>query len=179
MLAGNTCSLEVTGVNLDSWLVGEYFEEDSALRRVEAGANSLVIALAILIGVQAPVMVVTCSVLNLVEAVIYLLANLCWSTEIHWSSFYVLNLSCWNVKRICRCEIISIDVHNLVETFLGWVAIQVEVAMVCHVDHSLLIGSCTKFNVKRIVALNCIFSSSSYVAWETILTILRIDGKGY
>ena len=48
VLAGNTCSLEVTGVNLDSWLVGEYFEEDSALRRVEAGANSLVIALAIL-----------------------------------------------------------------------------------------------------------------------------------
>ncbi len=63
VLAGNTCALEVTGVNLDSWLIGEDLEEDSALWRVEACAYGLVVALAILIGIQTPVMVVTCSVL--------------------------------------------------------------------------------------------------------------------
>ena len=31
MLAGNTCALEVTGVNLNAWLVGKYFKKDTAL----------------------------------------------------------------------------------------------------------------------------------------------------
>ena len=98
MLAGNTCALEVTCINLDSWLIGEDFKEDSALWRVEACADGLVVALAILIGVQTPVVVVTCSVLDLVEAVIYLLANLGRSAEVHWSSFYVLDFTCWNIE---------------------------------------------------------------------------------
>ena len=31
VLAGNTCALEVTGVNLNAWLVGKYFKKDTAL----------------------------------------------------------------------------------------------------------------------------------------------------
>ena len=66
--------------------------------------------------------------------------------------------------------------HNLVETFLRWIAIQVEAAAVGHIDHSLFV-CCTKLDVKRVVLLLCICRSCCYVARETILTILRIDNE--
>ena len=179
MLAGNACALEVTSVNLNTWLVGEYLEQDAALWRIEASAYCLVIALAILICIQTPVVVVTSSVLDLVEAVIHLLANLCRSAEIHWSFLYTLDFTCWNVQAISWCELICIDVHHLVETFLRRIAIQIEVAMVGHVDNSFLICCCTKFDIECIITLHCIFSSSCHITRETILAILCLDSEGY
>ena len=71
-LAGNiligTYALEVTAVNLNTRLVGKHLHEDTGLGAVKACANLSVVALTILIGIQAEVVVVASSVLNLVEA---------------------------------------------------------------------------------------------------------------
>ena len=60
-------TLEVTAVDLYTRLVGEHLHEDTGLRAVKAGADLSVVALAVLIGVQTPVVVVTTGILNLIE----------------------------------------------------------------------------------------------------------------
>ena len=66
-LCVSTYTLEVAAINLNTRLVGEHFHKDTCLGRVEAGANLCVVTLTVLECVQAEIMIVTRSILNLVE----------------------------------------------------------------------------------------------------------------
>ena len=60
-------ALEVTAVNLYARLVGKHLHKDACLGRVKACTNLCVVAFAILVGVQTPVVIETMCILNLVE----------------------------------------------------------------------------------------------------------------
>ena len=64
-LVSNT--LEVAAVDLYTRLIGKHLHEDAGLGAIEACADLCVVALAVLIGVQTPVVVVTTGILNLIE----------------------------------------------------------------------------------------------------------------
>ena len=58
-------TLEVTAVHLYTGLVGKHLHEDTGLGAIEAGTYLCVVTLAVLEGVQTPVVVVTTGILNL------------------------------------------------------------------------------------------------------------------
>ena len=64
-IAANT--LEVSAVHLYTRLVGEHLHEDTCLWRIERCADLRVVTLTVLEGIQAVVVVVTSSILNLVK----------------------------------------------------------------------------------------------------------------
>ena len=68
-------ALEVAAIDLNARLVGVHLHEDARCGTVEAGTNDGVVALAVLIGVQTPVVVVTTGILNLVELRLDAVAN--------------------------------------------------------------------------------------------------------
>ena len=87
-------TLEVTAIYLYARLVGEHLQEDARLGRVQRGADSLVVTFAVLVGVQAPVVVETCGVLDLVKLlVVDVQAQRSSYTEVHRRTFYGLYLA--------------------------------------------------------------------------------------
>ena len=81
-------TLEIAAVNLYTRLVGKHLHEDTCLGTVKAGTNLSIITLTVFICVQTEVVVVACSVLDLIKTALNAVANGVWSTEIHWSSLY-------------------------------------------------------------------------------------------
>ena len=65
ILASDTCTLEVTGVNLYTRLVGIYLQEDTSVLGIEAGSHLLVVALSVFISVQHIVVVESASIFDL------------------------------------------------------------------------------------------------------------------
>ena len=67
MLARYSCSLEITGIYLNTRLVGKHLHEDTSDGRVETCTYLSVITFAILISVQTPVVIVAGCIFYLVE----------------------------------------------------------------------------------------------------------------
>ena len=123
VLAGYTCSLEVCCVDLKSWLICEYLKENSCVWRVEAGSNTLVITLAVLVCVEAPVVVKTIGVLNLMEGcVANTFVERTLLVEIHGSAINVANLARCHVCTVRRGEFVSVYIENHVCTGLAGIA---------------------------------------------------------
>ena len=59
VLARHTCSLEIGGVHLHSRFIRKHFEQYAGFRRIQRCGHGRVVALAVLVRVQAPVVVVT------------------------------------------------------------------------------------------------------------------------
>ena len=112
-------ALEITAVNLNARLVGEHLHEDTGLGTVQRGANLSVVALTVLIGIQTVVVVVTGSVLNLVELTVDRVADSMRCAEIHSSTLYRLNLACGDVELVRRRKVVGIHVEHLVVGCLG------------------------------------------------------------
>ena len=98
-------ALEVAAIDLNTRFVGVHLHEDACYGTVEACTYDGVVALAVLIGVQTPVVVVTTSVLNLVELRLDAIANGVSLAEIHRSTLHGLNLACGDVQLVRRSEV--------------------------------------------------------------------------
>ena len=181
MLAGDvligTYTLEVTAVNLYTWLVGKHLHQDTCLGAVEAGANLCVVALTVLEGVQAVVVVVTCSVLNLVELRVDAVAQSVWLTEVHWSALNRLDLACGDIKLVAWSKVISVYIQYHVVSGLCKVAAKVVVVVVGLVNDSWLVGLSLPSHIQHIVGCKLVGGNSHYLAGESVFAISSYDGK--
>ena len=105
-----TYALEISTIYLYTRLVGEHFHEDTGLRRIEAGAYLCIVALVVLEGVQAEVVVVASGVLNLIELRLDAVAESMRGTEIHGSALHRLDLTRGDVEFVAGGEVIGINI---------------------------------------------------------------------
>ena len=70
MLAGKAAVQEVSGIYLQAGLIGEHLQPDACLWTVEACCHNFVVALSVLVSVQAPVMIKSHGVLRHVEELV-------------------------------------------------------------------------------------------------------------
>ena len=132
-------TLEVTAIDLHTWLVGEHLHKDACLRRVEAGTYLCVITLAILESVQAEVVVIACGILNLVELRLDTVTQSMWGTEVHRCTLYRLDLTCGDVKCVAGSEVVGIYIKYHVVGGLCEVTTQVVVVVVGLIDDGRLV----------------------------------------
>ena len=111
VLAADACALEVAGIYLYARLVGVHLKEDAGNRRIKCGANLSVVALTVLICVKTPVVVVTGSILYLLECSVNdsLLYGV-WLAEVHRGSFYRSYLACCHIGLVGWCVVVSINI---------------------------------------------------------------------
>ena len=62
-----TYTLEVAAIYLNTWLVGKHLHKDTSLWRVKTCTNLCVVTLTVLKSIQTEIVIVTCSILNLVK----------------------------------------------------------------------------------------------------------------
>ena len=173
VLARDARALEVARVDLQARFVGEHFEQDARLGRVEAGGYFGHVALAVLEGVQAPVVVVARGILDLFECRVAGLADGLGLAEVHRRALHALDFARGDIEFVARCEAVGIDVHHLVEGILRRVAAQVEIGVIGHVDHGLLVGRGLKGDVERVVAFHGVGGLGLHRAGETVVAVGR------
>ena len=57
------------------------------------------------------------------------------------------------------------------------ITIEVEVRVVGHVDHRLLVGSCCVSDIQSIIVGNGIGDNSCDISWEVVVTIRTLHGQ--
>jgi len=67
VLASDSCALEIASVDLNTGLIGKHFEENAGLGRIERCTNLCIIAFSVFVCIQAPVVIVSGSIFNLLE----------------------------------------------------------------------------------------------------------------
>ena len=146
-------ALEVTSITLNTRLVSEHLHEDTSLWRVERSTNLCVVTLTVLVCIQTEVVVDTAvSILDLIEVnLTYSIADSVRCGEVEWSILNWLDLTCWDVERVRRSEVISIEIENHVSTYAIEVTIEVVIVVVCLIDDSLLICCCLPSHIESIV----------------------------
>ena len=170
-------ALEVTSIALNTWLICKHLHEDTSLWRIERSTNLCIITLTVLVCVQTEVMVNTAvSVLDLVKInLTNCIADSVRCGEVEWSILNRLNLTCWDVERVRRSEVISIEIENHISTYAIEVTVEVVIVVVCLIDDSLLICCSLPSHIESIVCCHLIYSCSSHVTWITILSVSSSD----
>ena len=172
-------ALEVTSITLNTRLVSEHLHEDTSLWRVERSTNLCIVTLAVLVCIQTEVVVDTAvSILDLIEVnLTNCIADSVRCGEVEWSILNWLDLTCWDVERVRRSEVVSIEIENHVSTYTIEVTIEVVIVVVCLIDDSLLICCSLPSHIESIVCRYLIYSCSGYITRITILTVSSLDCK--
>ena len=174
VLACNASALEVAGIYLYSRFVGEHLEQDACDRRIERGAYLGVVALSVLVCVQTPVMVVASGVLYLlICSVVDCLADGMRLAEVHRCALHRLYLARCHVCVVGRGEIVGIDIQHHVCSLFRRVAVEVEVAVIGHVYHRLLVCRCLESDVESIVAEYLVCCSGLHCSREVVVAVRR------
>ncbi len=167
----STDTLEVTTVNLYTRLVGEHLHEDTGLRRVEAGTYLCVVTLTILICVQAEIVVIACSVLNLIKVRLDAVANGMRRAEIHRGALYRLYFTRGDVELVTRGEVVGIHIEHLIVTGLGEVSTEIVVVVVGLIDDGRTICLSLPCHVEDVVCRYLVSRDSHHLAGESILSV--------
>ena len=181
MLTDNGCigtdTLEITTVDLYAGFISKHLHKDAGLRTVETGTDYRIVALTVLLGVQAEVVIITCCILDLVKVGLDTVTDSMRSTEIHRGSLYGLDLTCGNVEFVARGEIVGIHIEYLVIAGLSEVATQIVVVVVRLVDDGRTIALSLPGHVEDVVGSDLVGSDSHHFARESVLTIVSDDGQ--
>ena len=173
-LADEAAVEEVASVELHTWLIGIHVHLDAAGGVVEGACHSVDVA----IGSQDPVVVVSVAVLNLhVGGVVDAVANAGGGAEVEGSAFDVSNLACCQHVLVDGSVLVGVQVQHFVESILGGVAAQAEVAMVGQVEDGGLVGTALIGDGQGVVVAQLVGDLHADVARIAILAVRTCGGE--
>ena len=168
LLADGRAIEEVARVNLYARFVGIDLHQDTRLGAIDAGSHLCVVALR----VQTPVVIEAVAVLDLLEVKVRdVLSHRVSCAEVHRRAFNGSYLACGHEGVIDRRVVVCVHIELVVGDELRWVAVQVEVAVVGHVDDGRGVGRCRVQDVEHIVIVQAIGRVSSHRAREVVVAV--------
>ena len=177
-LARHAAIEEIAGVDLDAGLVGEDLQHDARQGRVDAGCQLLVVALAVVVAFQAPIVVYAVAILDGGDGeVVHHLANLRGLQETHRRVLHPFLLSRCHEGGIGWCVVIGVQVELMILDVLRRIAVQVEVRVVGHVQHRWLVSLAEVADVKAIVVFHLLRHRDFHRTGEAVVAIVRYKGE--
>ena len=159
---------EITGINLNTRLIGIEFQSTSG-NRISQFTSQFFGTL----GIQHPVMVVTITFFQLIEIVVVdTFANAGRFAEIHGRSFYRSNFTGSDKDIIYRSISISIQIQFVIEHALS-IATEVKVRVIGQIDNGRLVGGCFVSDNQRVAIGKSVSSFHFQFAGETHFAIGR------
>lgn len=173
-LADEAAVEEVACVELHAWLVGIHVHLDAAGGVVEGACHSIQVA----IGSQNPVVVVAYAILDLlVGGVVDAVANAGGGSEVEGSALDVSNRAGSQHVLVNGCVLVGIQVENLVESILGGIAAEAEVAMVGQVEDGGLVCAALIVDRQGVVVAQFIGDLHADVARIAIFAVRTCRGE--
>ena len=105
------------------------------------------------------------------RSVVYGFAYSARLAEIHGRAFYLAYFTRRHVCRVGRSIVVGVDIQHHVHCLFRRVAVQVEVAVVGHVYHGLLVSSRIECYVERVVSRQSVCGRSLHSARKTVVAV--------
>ena len=176
ILAGRTACKPVSCINLHTWLSCVHLHHTAALRCVKLAAE---LDLSQLVTVDNPAVIVSLTDLQRLEISLDILSDRLAVYEVHRSSCNRCTLSKRDLRRICRKILGSIQCEDMAEDISVTLTVEVEICVICKVDHCRSIRLCSQCETKLALLSPLVTRNCLYRAGISLLTILRIIHELY
>jgi hypothetical protein len=129
--------------------------------------------------VDYPAMVIALAYLERLEILIDVLSDRLSVYEIHRSSRYRSTLAKRNLSCVCWKILRAVHAEYMAENIAVALAVEIEISVICKVDHSRSIRLCCKSETKFVLLCPLVTRNGLHCTWITLFAILRIIKELY